>query len=340
MIIDFPETFAKVGPALVRTGKWSPKDTFITDGLSSTDLTELVGPRRPKACRAPPPARSEARRRKPSTNSTEGAPGPPRNLFDAGVFDNVILCYLGALAAGSTEGEEIAESIVDVTRPPGKKISSKSLPEAIEALEAGEDIDYEGASGPVDWDENGDLSKYIYTVSEFKGGKLDEIETVEVQSERNRPPRAGYLGSRCRAVPPRYSSATFGSSSSSLAGALEAVLAEVEDVAAVRHRQRPARVLLDHHHRHAGLVDLADLVEDRSTKAGARPAEGSSSRSTCGIGHQRPRHRQHLALAAAHRPRRLAAPLAEPGEKLVHVGDPLAGPGAVERAHLEVLLDA
>ena len=44
VIIDFPETFAKVGPALARTGKWEPTSTFITDGLSSTDLSELLGP--------------------------------------------------------------------------------------------------------------------------------------------------------------------------------------------------------------------------------------------------------------------------------------------------------
>ncbi len=43
VIIDFPETFAKLGPALARTGNWEPSQTFITDGLSSTDLTELLG---------------------------------------------------------------------------------------------------------------------------------------------------------------------------------------------------------------------------------------------------------------------------------------------------------
>ncbi len=57
------------------------------------------------------------------------------------------------------------------------------MPEAIEALENGEDVDYEGASGPVDWDENGDLSRYIYDVSEFKGGKLVKVDTVEVSAD-------------------------------------------------------------------------------------------------------------------------------------------------------------
>ena len=69
-------------------------------------------------------------------------------------------------------------------RPPGKKYTLEQLPQAIEALQNGEDIDYEGASGPIDLDENGDLSRYVYDISEFRGGKLVKLETVEVVSRR------------------------------------------------------------------------------------------------------------------------------------------------------------
>ncbi len=183
MIIDFPETFAKLGPALVRTGNWSPKDTFITDGLSSTDLTELVGPEATEGMQGTAPGAFSGDAPDAFEKLYEGAPGPPRNLFDSTSFDDVILCYLGAVAAGATDGKEISEAIVDVTGPPGTKYTFEELPEAIEALENGEDIDYEGASGPIDWDENGDLSKYIYDISEFKGGKLVKLDTVEVEGE-------------------------------------------------------------------------------------------------------------------------------------------------------------
>jgi branched-chain amino acid transport system substrate-binding protein len=99
------------------------------------------------------------------------------------VFDNVILCYLGAVAAGSTSGEDIGGSITDVTGPPGKKYTFEQLPQAITALQNGEDIDYEGASGPIDWNEAGDLSRYVYDVQEFKNGKLVKLETVEVSAD-------------------------------------------------------------------------------------------------------------------------------------------------------------
>ena len=43
MIIDFPDTFAKVGPALVRTGKWTPAKTFMNDVMSIPASLKQVG---------------------------------------------------------------------------------------------------------------------------------------------------------------------------------------------------------------------------------------------------------------------------------------------------------
>jgi ABC-type branched-subunit amino acid transport system substrate-binding protein len=183
VIIDFPETFVKLAPALARTGNWEPSQTFITDGLSSTDLTELLSPEETEGMLGTAPGAFSGDAPDAFEAAYEAAPGPPRNLFDSTTFDDVMLCYLAAVAAGSSDGEEMAEAIVDVTAPPGQKFTFEQLPEAIEALENGEDIDYEGASGPVDWDENGDLSRYIYNISEFKNGKLEKVDTVEVKAE-------------------------------------------------------------------------------------------------------------------------------------------------------------
>lgn len=183
VIIDFPETFAKLGPALARTGNWEPERTFITDGLSSTDLTELVGGELTDGMLGTAPGTFSGDAPNAFDKLFTNAPGPERNLFDSTTFDDVILCYLAAVAAGSTDGADIAESIVAVTGPGGAKYTFEQLPQAIEALENGEEIDYEGASGPIDWDENGDLSRYIYDISEFKGGKLEKLDTVEVEAD-------------------------------------------------------------------------------------------------------------------------------------------------------------
>jgi branched-chain amino acid transport system substrate-binding protein len=183
VIIDFPETFAKLGPALVRTGNWESSKTFITDGLSSTDLVKEVGGEATEGMLGTAPGAFSGDAPDAFDKLYKGAPGPPRNLFDSTTFDDVVLCYLAAVAAGSTDGEEMAEAVIDVTGPPGPKFTFEQLPQAIKALEGGEDIDYEGASGPIDWDDNGDLSRYIYDISQFKGGKLVKVDTVEVSAE-------------------------------------------------------------------------------------------------------------------------------------------------------------
>src|SRR5882762_522789 len=42
VIIDFPETFAKFAPALVRTGKWDASKTFMTEALRNTEDRKSV----------------------------------------------------------------------------------------------------------------------------------------------------------------------------------------------------------------------------------------------------------------------------------------------------------
>jgi len=49
---------------------------------------------------------------------------------------------------------------------------------APKAAAAGDDIDYEGASGPIDLDENGDPSSANYSTWSYKNGELADTTTV------------------------------------------------------------------------------------------------------------------------------------------------------------------
>jgi ABC-type branched-subunit amino acid transport system substrate-binding protein len=183
VIIDFPETFVKVGPALERTGNWDPAQTWVTDGLASTDLLEDPGAELVNGMKGTAPGLPDAAA--PSKEFDELYTSlPPRDVdrqtFDAQNFDAVILCYLGAVAAGSTEGAGIAEQIQDVSGPPGKKFAWTELADAIKALEQGQDINYEGASGALDLNEDGDPTAGVYDVYEFKGGALNPTDEVPV----------------------------------------------------------------------------------------------------------------------------------------------------------------
>jgi ABC-type branched-subunit amino acid transport system substrate-binding protein len=172
VIIDFPETFTKVGPALQRTGNWDSTKAWGTDGIYSSDLAADLGPVA-EGIRGTFPGAPEglAPSEAFDTLYTNSEPRDVDRLaFDAQQFDAVVLCYLAAVAAGSTDGQEMADALQDITTGPGEQFSWEQLPEAIAALQNGDDIDYEGASGSVELNEDGDSTAEVYDLYEFKGG--------------------------------------------------------------------------------------------------------------------------------------------------------------------------
>ena len=78
-----------------------------------------------------------------------------RQTFDAQAFDAYVLCYLSAVAAGSTNGASDGGPGARGERAAGPKFTWLQLDQAVKALEAGQDIDYEGASGPIDMNDAG-----------------------------------------------------------------------------------------------------------------------------------------------------------------------------------------
>jgi ABC-type branched-subunit amino acid transport system substrate-binding protein len=182
VIIDFPETFEKVGPALERTGNWDANTTFITDGLANSTLIESLDPVM-DGIRGTAPGTPE--QGDPSVAFDKlFTQSEPRNVdrqtFDGQNFDAVILCYLAAVAAGSTDGQDMADELIDITGPGGDKYSWQQLPEAIEALQNGDDIDYVGAAGEIDLDENGDPTQGVYDVFRVKGVEQVPFRQVDV----------------------------------------------------------------------------------------------------------------------------------------------------------------
>jgi ABC-type branched-subunit amino acid transport system substrate-binding protein len=182
VLIDFPETFEKVGPALERTGQFDPNKAFITDGLASGDLVEAVDPLM-EGFRGTAPGTPEAGASSQAFDQlyTQSEPRDvERNTFDAQNFDAVILCYLAAVAAGSTDGQEMADQLRDITGPGGTKFTWQQLPDAVRALQNGDDIDFVGAAGEIDLDENGDPTKGVYDVYRIKNADFSPIRQVDV----------------------------------------------------------------------------------------------------------------------------------------------------------------
>jgi ABC-type branched-subunit amino acid transport system substrate-binding protein len=191
VIIDFPESYYELAPALLRTGKWDPKKTYVTDGLASDDIAARAGRAATEGIHGTIPGAPDEGAA-PEAFDDLFATSAPRNvermIFDAQNFDAVILCYLAAVAAGKAEGLAMADEVRDVSAPPGDKFTWKQLPAAVRALEDGDDIDYDGASGPINMDDAGDATAGVYDIFRYKNGRVevfDEVPIAKTGTERD-----------------------------------------------------------------------------------------------------------------------------------------------------------
>ena len=183
VIIDFPETYNKVGPALARTGSFDPSKAYVTDGLISSDVIESAGADATVGLRGTAPGAPDDETQAVAFDEAYGAFEPAdvdRMTFDAQNFDAVVICYLAAVAAGSTEGADLASTIQSVSAAPGDPYTWEELPAAIEALQAGDDIDYQGASGAIDMDDAGDATGGVYDIYTFDAKEVAPTDEVEV----------------------------------------------------------------------------------------------------------------------------------------------------------------
>jgi ABC-type branched-subunit amino acid transport system substrate-binding protein len=79
--------------------------------------------------------------------------------FTREAYDAVMVIALAAEKAGSVDPTAIRDALRDVGNAPGTQVASppEGIAAAFEAVRNGEDIDYNGASGSVEFDENGDV---------------------------------------------------------------------------------------------------------------------------------------------------------------------------------------
>jgi ABC-type branched-subunit amino acid transport system substrate-binding protein len=79
-------------------------------------------------------------------------------------YDAVIMAALAAEAAGNDSGEAMAQNLTPVTSG-GEKCDSYQA--CLDLLKDGQDIDYDGQSGPIEIDENGDPGQAVMGIYEY-----------------------------------------------------------------------------------------------------------------------------------------------------------------------------
>ncbi len=98
-------------------------------------------------------------------------------LFTETAYDAVYLLAYAMLEADSFDPEKIAEKIQSVSKD-GETVGVNNFQHGKSDIASGEDINYEGASGSVDLDDNGDVTSGSYVIWQYQNGKAKTLETI------------------------------------------------------------------------------------------------------------------------------------------------------------------
>jgi ABC-type branched-subunit amino acid transport system substrate-binding protein len=91
-------------------------------------------------------------------------------------YDAVMVSALAAIAANNDCGEAIAQEIVNISKD---GTACSNFEECAQLIQDGEDVDYEGASGPTDLNETGSPNKATIGIQKYKkGNTYEQIDSV------------------------------------------------------------------------------------------------------------------------------------------------------------------
>ena len=173
VLIAFPIAGAEIIKAWIQSGPADDVQWLATDGLKDNQFVLLSGNGMPRVVgTAPTPSSSyypgfEAR-------YMQAFGGEAPGIFTSNQYDAVILIALAMTKAGTNpQPRDIRLAIPELSRPGGEDVNAESIDElarALAAVKAGVDVNYQGVSGSVDMDENGDVLSLYRTWSIPEGG--------------------------------------------------------------------------------------------------------------------------------------------------------------------------
>ena len=94
-------------------------------------------------------------------------------------YDAVISIALAAEAAGVIDGTAIRDHLARVSGPPGRVFlaNAAGVHAALEAVRRGEEIDFQGAASPIDWNASGEVTSGFMAIFEYHDGIPRIIES-------------------------------------------------------------------------------------------------------------------------------------------------------------------
>jgi branched-chain amino acid transport system substrate-binding protein/neutral amino acid transport system substrate-binding protein len=161
LLIAYPETGSLILKTAYQQGLLSGKtQVMATDGLKEAKLAELVGKNSAgqyiaaglmgTAASAGGPAIADFQRLYTQTYQR-----PPK-IYDPNTWDAAAVLVLAAEAAKTNTGAALKEKIREIANPPGTAVTN--VCQALTLIRQGQKVNYQGASGNLDFNTLGDVT--------------------------------------------------------------------------------------------------------------------------------------------------------------------------------------
>jgi ABC-type branched-subunit amino acid transport system substrate-binding protein len=186
LLVAYPETGSLILKSAFEQGLLDGETKILlTDGMKTDELAELVGQgtdgnyivsgvlgTAPSATGPGLDAFNQA---------YQGKFNREPNVYDPNSWDAAAVLVLAAEAAKANTGSALKEQIREVANAPGEEVTD--ICQALSLVREGQDVNYQGASGTVDFNEQGDVvgAYDVWTITD--DGSLEVQETIEVGDE-------------------------------------------------------------------------------------------------------------------------------------------------------------
>ena len=179
VVIGYPES----GIQLFRdyySASDGAEDILIPDGLQDPSLPGQVGNAMDNVTGTAPAAGGPNQEAFASLyqDTYDETPG----VFTSQSYDSAAALILANVAAGENNGTAVRDQLRQIANPDGTSYGPGEFLDAVEAAANGENINYQGASSAVNFDQNGDPASAAYQIWEFAGQDADSVSVQETQN--------------------------------------------------------------------------------------------------------------------------------------------------------------
>jgi ABC-type branched-subunit amino acid transport system substrate-binding protein len=157
------------------------QDLLVPDGLRDPDLPDQVGNDMSNVIGTAPAAGGP--NQQAFTSLFENEYGESPGVFTSQSYDSVAIQVLANAAAGENTGTAVRDQMRRMANPGGMNVGPSNFVAGVRAAANGEDVNYQGASSSVNFDQNGDPAAAAYALWEFSDGGTSQIRTENFQSQ-------------------------------------------------------------------------------------------------------------------------------------------------------------